>query len=59
MTRPMPEPPARTAADSRKSRQTRARILETAQRLFAEIGYAAATNPRIAEEAGLTRGAML
>ena len=44
-----PAPPARTAADSRKSRQTRARILETAQRLFAEIGYAAATNPRIAE----------
>jgi AcrR family transcriptional regulator len=28
-------------------------------RLFAEIGYTAATNPRIAEEAGLTRGAML
>ena len=28
-------------------------------RLFAEIGYTAANNPRIAEEAGLTRGAML
>jgi AcrR family transcriptional regulator len=28
-------------------------------RLFAEIGYAEATNPRIAEAAGLTRGAML
>jgi AcrR family transcriptional regulator len=62
MTDPMPDPsaaPHRTAADSRKSRQTRARILETATRLFADIGYAAATNPRIAEEAGLTRGAML
>ena len=50
---------SRVAADSRKSRQTRARILDTAMRLFVEIGYAAASNPRIAQEAGLTRGAML
>ena len=47
------------ARDTPKSQRTRARILDCAMRLFAEIGYAAATNPRIAEEAGLTRGAML
>lgn len=47
------------ARDTPKSQRTRARILDCAMRLFAEIGYAAATNPRIAEEAKLTRGAML
>src|SRR3954453_9501865 len=47
------------AADSPKSLRTRARILDAALRLFVEIGYAAATNARIAEAAGLTRGAML
>ncbi len=51
-------PPA-TAKDTPKSLRTRARILDCAMRLFAEIGYAAATNGRIAEEAKLTRGAML
>lgn len=49
----------RPAADSPKSLRTRARILDAALRLFVEIGYAAATNARIAEAAGLTRGAML
>jgi AcrR family transcriptional regulator len=49
----------RPAADSPKSLRTRARILDSAQRLFVEIGYAAASNARIAEAAGLTRGAML
>jgi AcrR family transcriptional regulator len=47
------------ARDTPKSVRTRARILDCALKLFAEIGYAEATNPRIAEEAGLTRGAML
>ncbi|WP_257836826.1 TetR/AcrR family transcriptional regulator [Phenylobacterium sp. J426] len=42
-----------------KSQRTRARILDAAMRLFAEIGYAAATNAVIADAAGLTRGAML
>jgi len=42
-----------------KSQRTRARILDAAMRLFAEIGYYAATNAVIAEAAGLTRGAML
>jgi AcrR family transcriptional regulator len=42
-----------------KSLRTRARILEAAMRLFAEIGYHAASNAVIAEAAKLTRGAML
>lgn len=49
----------RPAADSPKSLRTRARILDAALRLFVEIGYSAASNARIAEAAGLTRGAML
>jgi AcrR family transcriptional regulator len=49
----------RGAADSPKSQRTRARILEAALRLFVDIGYHAASNARIAEAAGLTRGAML
>jgi AcrR family transcriptional regulator len=47
------------AKDTAKSLRTRARILDCATRLFVEIGYAAATNAKIAEAAGLTRGAML
>jgi AcrR family transcriptional regulator len=42
-----------------KSQRTRARILEAAMRLFAEVGYHAATNALIADAAKLTRGAML
>jgi AcrR family transcriptional regulator len=52
--------PRETAAkDTAKSLRTRARILDRAMRLLVEIGHAAATNARIAEAAGLTRGAML
>ena len=47
------------ARDTPKSLRTRARILDHATRLFAELGYPAATNARIAEAAGMTRGAML
>lgn len=47
------------ARETPKSRRTRARILDAALRLFAEIGYQAASNALIAEAAGLTRGAML
>jgi len=39
--------------------ETRDRIRFAAMRLFAEVGYAAATNALIAEAAKLTRGAML
>jgi AcrR family transcriptional regulator len=42
-----------------KSLRTRARILEAAMSLFAEVGYHAATNAVIADAAKLTRGAML
>jgi AcrR family transcriptional regulator len=55
----MTDAPTAPARDTPKSLRTRARILQCALRLFAEIGYAEATNARIAEEANLTRGAML
>jgi AcrR family transcriptional regulator len=42
-----------------KSLRTRGHILDTAMRLFVEVGYHAAANPAIAQAAGLTRGAML
>jgi len=48
--------PAKTTP---KSLRTRARILDAAMRLFADIGYHAATNAVIAEASNLTRGAML
>lgn len=47
------------ARDTPKSRRTRIQILETAMRLFAELGYFRAGNAAIAEACGLTRGAML
>lgn len=52
-------PAPRITPDTPKSRRTRARILDVATRMVAEFGYAGATSPRIAEAAGLTRGAML
>ena len=42
-----------------KSLRTRARILDAAMKLFATMGYHAATNAVIADAAKLTRGAML
>ena len=42
-----------------KSLRTRQRILDAAMRLFAEVGYGAASNSTIAAAAKLTRGAML
>jgi AcrR family transcriptional regulator len=55
----MPAPASTPAKDTPKSLRTRARIMDCALNLFAEIGYPAATNADIAERAGLTRGAML
>jgi AcrR family transcriptional regulator len=52
-------PQVAPAKDTPKSLRTRARILDRAMALFAEVGVVAATNPLIAERAGLTRGAML
>ena len=51
--------PTRAVPDTPKSRRTRGRILDVVTQQFAEIGYAGATNARIAEAANLTRGAML
>jgi AcrR family transcriptional regulator len=51
--------PSYPAKATPKSLRTRARILDAAMRLFAEVGYPAATNALIAEAAKLTRGAML
>lgn len=50
---------ATIAKETPKSRRTRARILDAAMNLFAQVGYVAATNGLIAEAAKLTRGAML
>ena len=50
---------ARLAKDTPKSLKTRARILDCAMRMIADLGYDAASNPVIADAAGLTRGAML
>lgn len=50
---------ATAAKETPKSRRTRARILDAAMNLFAQVGYVAATNGLIAEAAKLTRGAML
>ncbi len=51
--------PANPAKATPKSLRTRARILDAAMRLFAEVGYHSATNALIADQAKLTRGAML
>jgi AcrR family transcriptional regulator len=48
-----------SARDTPKSLRTRARILDAAMTMFAQIGYHAANNAKIAEAADLTRGAML
>jgi AcrR family transcriptional regulator len=47
------------AKNTPKARRTRKQILDTAMRLFAELGYDKAGNAAIAEACGLTRGAML
>ena len=52
-TRPYPAGSERARATP-KSQRTRARILDAAMRLFAEIGYHAATNALIADAAKLT-----
>ena len=47
------------AKNTPKARRTRKQILDTAMRLFAELGYDRAGNASIAEACGITRGAML
>jgi AcrR family transcriptional regulator len=42
-----------------KSAQTKARLIEATIRCLIKYGYAKTTTPKVAEEAGLSRGAML
>lgn len=42
-----------------KSAATRARLIEATIRCIVKYGYARTTTPRVAEEAGMSRGAML
>lgn len=56
---PFESPTLHPVRDTPKSRRTRARILDAAMSLFAEIGFHAATNEKVAAAAKLTRGAML
>lgn len=56
---PSPTYAAAMERDTPKSRRTRKRILDAAMKLFAQIGYSAATNASIADASHLTRGAML
>ncbi|WP_236672284.1 TetR/AcrR family transcriptional regulator [Croceicoccus sp. YJ47] len=51
------EPPA--TQQSRKSAATRARLVDAVIRCIVTFGYSNITTPRIAQEAGLSRGAML
>lgn len=50
-------PPRRTQEE--RSAATRGRILDATVRCLTKYGYAGTTTPRIAEEAGLTRGAQV
>lgn len=42
-----------------KAAQTRARLIEAVVRCLVKYGYANTTTPKVAEEAGLSRGAMM
>ena len=55
--------PARSTAEptqqALKSAQTRARLIESTIRCLVKFGYGGTTTPKVASEAGLSRGAML
>ncbi|MDG2028994.1 MAG: TetR/AcrR family transcriptional regulator [Acidimicrobiales bacterium] len=51
-SRRLGRPPASSSAE------TRGRIIDVARRCFAELGYEATTNRTVANEAGITTGAM-
>ncbi|WP_394729284.1 TetR/AcrR family transcriptional regulator [Altererythrobacter sp. GH1-8] len=53
--RPLIEP----TAQALKSARTRARLIEATIRCLVKFGYSKTTTPKVAEEAGLSRGAML
>ncbi|MEZ5743044.1 MAG: TetR/AcrR family transcriptional regulator [Sphingomonadaceae bacterium] len=46
-------------AQALKSAKTRARLIEATIRCLVKFGYSNTTTPKVAEEAGLSRGAML
>ncbi len=52
-------PPAEPTAQALKSAKTRARLIEATIRCLVKYSYADTTTPKVAEEAGLSRGAML
>jgi len=60
-TKPAPStvPISPSGWQARKSAATRLQILEATLRCFSKLGYFHTTTPAIAEEAGLSRGAML
>ena len=51
--------PAEPTQQALKSAQTRARLIESTIRCLVKFGYAGTTTPKVASEAGLSRGAML
>jgi AcrR family transcriptional regulator len=64
MARPALKParasaPAEPGLQAQKSAATRARLIDATIRCIIRYGYSRTTTPRVAEEAGLSRGAML
>ena len=53
------KPPKEIGRQAQKSASTRKIIVEAALQCLIKYGYAQTTTPRIAEEAGLSRGAMM
>lgn len=51
--------PAEPGLQAQKSAATRARLIDATIRCIIRYGYSRTTTPRVAEEAGLSRGAML
>lgn len=54
-----PRSSAEPTQQALKSAQTRARLIESTIRCLVQFGYAGTTTPKVAKEAGLSRGAML
>ncbi|MGF7154839.1 TetR/AcrR family transcriptional regulator [Novosphingobium gossypii] len=51
--------PGGTTLQAAKAAQTRGRLIDATVRCIVKHGYANTTTPRVAEEAGLSRGAMM
>lgn len=51
--------PVEPTAQAQKSAKTRSRLIEATIRCLVKYSYANTTTPKVAEEAGLSRGAML